>query len=89
VSPGRQISSRVIESALHSICSELLEVSISSLENIDNNETGFNVQFSRGNDMETVIRNLLLSPTYNLKGGVINFVNDDVLKHVMKKLANL
>jgi hypothetical protein len=45
------------------------------------------VQFSEGNDMETVIRNLLLSPTYNLKGGVINFVNNDVLVRIMEKIV--
>jgi hypothetical protein len=87
VTPNFQISSRTIETAIHCVCSEHLKVSIQSLESITSNTTGFNVEFSTANGINIVLKSLLLSETYNLKGK-IRFIDDKIIRLVSNNLSD-
>lgn len=47
-----QLSSRVLESAIHAVCSENLGISVSDLETVDDVTKGYNVVFKTERGMD-------------------------------------
>lgn len=66
---GYQISGRTVETALHCICSEIIGVNTSSLEQ-SNNDEGYTVEFENHRGIIDVITKFLISETYSLKGKI-------------------
>ena len=81
VSEKNQLSSRVLESAIHTVCSENLGIFVSNLGTVDDVTEGYNVVFKTERGMDIALQNLFLSNTYNLREKILS-VPESVLESI-------
>ena len=81
VSEKNQLSSRVLESAIHTVCSENLGIFVSNLGIVDDVTEGYNVVFKTERGMDIALQNLFLSNTYNLREKILS-VPESVLESI-------
>jgi len=83
VNSGAQISSRVVESALHVICSELIGVSVNTIEALDaKSENGYTVEFRTEQGISIALDTLFLSLAYDFRGRM-----ESVCEGVLQKVS--
>ena len=82
-----QLSSRVLESAIHAVCSENLGISVSDLETVDDVTKGYNVVFKTERGMDIALHDLFLSNTYDLREKIFS-VSETVLESISHTLKH-